>query len=256
MRSLFLSSLVLLAGCSPQEMVERLVPPEDRVLATRYIDLLRSRSFEEIELAFDPSIAGPRLRETLTAMANLLPAGNPTSTKIIGAQRFIDGAGTTTNITFEYEFSGEWVVVNVALLHKQDAVSIVGFNVYPMAGALEELNAFRLEGKSLLHYAVLGLVIALPIFTIYALVACFMTRMPGRKWAWALFILFGVGSVALNWTTGEWEFQPLRLQLLSASATAALYQPWVLSASFPLGAVIFLFRRRRLREPVTEPQQA
>ena len=180
MRSLFLSSLVLLAGCSPQEMVERLVPPEDRVLATRYIDLLRSRSFEEIELAFDPSIAGPRLRETL----------------------------------------------------------------------------FRLEGKSLLHYAVLGLVVALPIFTIYALVACFMTRMPGRKWAWALFILFGVGSVALNWTTGEWEFQPLRLQLLSASATAALYQPWVLSASFPLGAVIFLFRRRRLREPVTEPQQA
>jgi hypothetical protein len=67
-----------------------------------------------------------------------------------------------------------------------------------------------------------------------------------------LFILFGVGNFALDWTTGEWQFAPLHVHLLSASVSANLYGPWVLSVSVPLGALLFLWRRRRLSAP--EPQ--
>ena len=66
------------------------------------------------------------------------------------------------------------------------------------------------------------------------------------KWPWALFILFGIGSFRINWTTGETQLSALALRLLGASVTGTLYGPWILSVSFPLGALAFLFRRKAL----------
>jgi hypothetical protein len=66
-----------------------------------------------------------------------------------------------------------------------------------------------------------------------------------RKWLWVLFILAGVGKFAVNWTSGEWGIAPLSLQLLSASAVASLYGPWILSFSLPLGAIVFLVHAAR-----------
>ena len=73
--------------------------------------------------------------------------------------------------------------------------------------------------------------------------------MAGRKWPWVLFILFGIGSLAVNWTTGETQVSALALRLFSISISGALYGPWVLAVSFPLGALVFLFRRKALTVP-------
>jgi len=64
---------------------------------------------------------------------------------------------------------------------------------------------------------------------------------------WGLFILFGIGKVAVNWTTGQWEASPLALQLFSASAGASLNGPWVFAVSLPLGAIVFLLRRQSIQ---------
>jgi hypothetical protein len=251
MRAAMLWSLILLAGCSQDDLLSRLAPPEDQDLATKYIELLRARNFDEIASASDPRIQGPNLRDTLDEMADLLPGGAPTSRKLVGAQRHVGPEGTSTNVTFEYGFDGQWVLVNVALLRKEEAVTIVGFNVYPMTSSLEEQSQLQLAGKSLLHYSVLALAVGLPLLTIYAFIVCARTQLTGRKWPWLIFILFGIGTFALNWTTGQWEIQPLSFQLLSASAVASLYGPWVVSVSLPLGAVIFLIRRKLGRGVVT-----
>lgn len=71
--------------------------------------------------------------------------------------------------------------------------------------------------------------------------------MIARKWPWMIFILLGVGKVAVNWTTGEWQVMPLAVQLFSVSALSDSYGPWELAVSFPLGAIAFLARRRVLR---------
>ena len=97
-----------------------------------------------------------------------------------------------------------------------------------------------------MQYGVLATAITMAIFTIVVLVACIRTKMKRRKWLWVLFILFGFGKLSVNWATGQWGVMLLAAQLFSASGTAAFFGPWIVSVSLPVGAVLFLIKRRRL----------
>ncbi len=247
LRVLLLALLALVAGCHRQDPMANLVPAADQAMAMYYVDLLRQRKFDDIDRAAVPSAKGPRLYDALLKMADALPEKEaPTSRKLVRAQMHTDQDGTTTNVVFEYDFSGKWVLANVALLRKPGSVSLVGLSVRAIPESLEELHRFRLAGKSAVHYAVLALAILVPLLTLYALVACAREKTSGRKWPWVLFIMFGIGSFTINWTTGETELSALTIRLFGASVAATLYGPWILSVSFPLGALVFLFRRKAL----------
>jgi hypothetical protein len=119
--------------------------------------------------------------------------------------------------------------------------------VYPQSGSLEQRNEFTLGGKSIVEYLVLGFSLVLPLFTLAMLVICIRTRLKGRKWPWILFVICGFGRFAVNWTTGQWDFSPLYVQLFSAGAYATRYGPWTISISIPVGAIIFLLRGKQLK---------
>ena len=84
------------------------------------------------------------------------------------------------------------------------------------------------------------------LITLYALVLCVKTKPLKRKWLWILFILVGFGQFVINWSTGEFQIAPLALQLFSASALASPYGPWIIAVSLPIGAALFIDRRRKL----------
>ena len=235
------------ASCNQRDVASSLVPAADQALAMYYVDLLRARKFDDIDRAAIPSVRGPRLYGALLKNAEALPEKEaPSSRKLVGAQVYTDQEGTKTDVVFEYDFSGKWVLVNVAMLRKPDSVSLAGLSVRAIPESLEEHHRFRLAGKSAAHYVVLALAILFPLLTLYALVACVRTKTSWQRWPWMVFILFGIGSFSINWTTGETQLSPLTVRLFGASATAVLYGPWILSVSFPLGALVFLLRRRVL----------
>jgi|SRR5437762_1712861 len=246
LRFLLLPLLALAAGCSQRGVVSN-VPSADQALAMYYVDLLRARKFDDIDRAAIPSVKGPKLYAALLKMADMLPEKEtPSSSKLVSAQTKTDQDGTTTNMVFEYDFSGKWVLANVELLRKPGSVSLARLSVGAMSESLEEHHRFRLAGKSAAHYVVLALAIMFPLLTLYALVVCFKTTMSWRRWAWMLFILLSIGSFTINWTTGETQLSALAVGVFGASATGALYGPWLLSVSLPLGALVFLLRRRVL----------
>ena len=241
-----LVALFFLSACSQEDLLQKFFTPEDQATAKIYIDRLRTHDFDEIERAADQSIKGPNLRSTLVQMADQIPAQYPTSVKLVGAQTFHLPAGTMTNTTFEYDFGGKWLLANVAVQEKNGTKTIVGFNIYPRSRSLESENHFTLSGKGTTQYLLLAMAISAALLTLYALVACVRTKLPGRKWPWILFIIFGFGTVAVNWTTGQWSIAPLSVQLFSVSATAQFYGPWIVAVSAPVGAIWFLLYRRKL----------
>ena len=244
LRLVLLSLLALVAGCNRQD-VSSLVPAVDQALAMTYVDLLRARKFDDIDRVAIPSVKGPKFYAALLKMAEALPEKEaPSSRKLVGAQVHTDEDGTATSLIFEYDFSGNWVLANVRMLRKPGSVSLVALSVRTIPESLEERHRFRLVGKSAVHYAVLGLAILFPLLTLYALVACVRTTRSRWKWPWALFILLSIGSFTINWTTGETQVSAWTIGLLGASATGAPYGPWMLSVSFPLGALVFLLRRK------------
>jgi hypothetical protein len=236
-----------LAGCNKSDMLQKFASVEDQSLARKYIELLRERQLDEIEKSMDPSLAGPSMNPTLVKMTALFPPGEPTSITLVGAQSFYTSDSSKVNLTFEYGFAGQWLLTNVAFKKQHGTTTIVGFHVYPEPASLEAQNKFELRGKSPMQYAVLGLAIIIPLFTLWALLSCVRTKLKGRKWPWILFILLGVGKFAVNWTTGAWGFAPISVQLFGVSAIAPFYGAWTLAVSLPLGAIVFLLFRGKLR---------
>ena len=184
-------------------------------------------------------------------MAALIPAGEPLSVTLVGDQHFSTPSFQTVNLTYEFRYPGKWLLENVAIKTKDGESTLVGLNVVPIARSLEEQHEFALTGKSPLQYACLGLAVLMPLFTLFTLVVCARTPLKGRKWPWIVFILFGVGAFSVNWATGQFDFSPIRITLLSAGVVAAPLGPWVVSFSLPIGALTFLARRKALSVAAT-----
>ncbi|MES2488638.1 MAG: hypothetical protein V4607_02535 [Pseudomonadota bacterium] len=249
-RILMLFACIFLSACNQSALIEKFSNKEDQAATRHYIDLLRNQNFDAIEFASDSSIKSPELRKTLVRMASVIPKQEPISIKLVGAQSFRSNGVTTVNTTFEYEFSERWLLINVAIKKQGNSNAIVGFSVVPQPASLEEQNKFKLAGKSFGQYLVLVAAIVFPLLSIYALVRCIKLKMPGRKWPWVLFILFGLGNLSINWTTGQWAFAPIAAQFLSVSAMSPMFGgSWTFAISLPLGAVLFLLKKRSSVEP-------
>jgi hypothetical protein len=242
--------LFVLGGCNSVDMLQKFASPAEQALAKSYIDALRQRHFADIVKAADPSMADAALDGQLSAWAGYVPAGEPKSVTLVGAHRLTADDATTVNMTFEYEFPGRWLLFNIALKSQAGKTTIVGFNALPQLKSLEEQNKFTLDGKTPAQYAFLALAVLLPLITLYALVLCIRTPLKGPKWPWLLFVVCGFGNFSLSWATGQWVFAPVAFQLFSASAFATPYGPWTLAVSLPLGAIVFLVLRKRLRAGV------
>jgi hypothetical protein len=240
--------LIILSGCNQngEGLLRQFTPPEDEASATNYISLLRQGGFEHIQKDMDSSMTNAETHDMLVKMAALIPAQEPISVKIIGAQQFNSDEIYKINLSFEYQFPTNWILINVALQRKAGITTIWGFHVRLIPDSLEHLNGFKLTGKNVFQYAIFGLAILIPIFILCALLLCILTKNVKRKWLWIIFILFGFGRITMNWTTGHWQFGLLYFQLFGAGAFAPLYGAWLITVSIPLGAIIFLLKRKQL----------
>ena len=245
-RLVFLLALMLASACSSELSIENLVSEADQAIAKEQILLLRQHKFDVLESRFDPGLKDAALADTLRKMSEMVPAGEPSSVKLVGAQAAVAGNLSELNLTFEYAYTGQWLLINVATRTKGSTFTIIGFNVVPQISSLAEQNSFRIAGKSVLHYIILALGSLAFVVTIYALILCIKTKLKGRKWPWIAFIALGFGTFSINWTTGAWWLSPLSVQLLSVSAFAPYNGPWTIAVSVPLGAVLFLIKRHKL----------
>jgi len=234
-----------LFGCDQAALMKKFTPPEDESIARGYFDQLRQGKLDLVERDLDPSVAGPDTRDKLVEMASLIPPETPVSVKVVGAHLFHGKEYSTTGLTLEYQFPSKWLLFDVTTRKEGGSSTIVGFHVTPQSDSLENLNRFTLTGKSAIHYWLLTLAVCSLTFSVYVLILCIRAKDVKRKWLWMIFVLVGVGGLAINWNTGEITFKILSIYLPCASASHPLYGPWTISVFLPLGAILFLNRQRK-----------
>ncbi|WP_247664474.1 hypothetical protein [Ideonella alba] len=241
---------LLLSACDQQAMFDRFVPKEEAALAKQVVSQLAARDYASVEAQLDPSLRSPDLRSKLEAMAEHIPSGEHISVRTVGAHTNITNSVTSFNLTFEYQYKDSWLLANVVLERRNGKVLVQGIHVTPRSTSLEAENAFTFDGKSALHYAVLVLAVGIPLFVVYALIACVRTQIPKRKWLWLLFVAVGMVQFRFNWTTGAWGVHPFSVALLGAGfAKAGPVAPYIFTLAFPLGAFVFLMKRRSFAQP-------
>jgi hypothetical protein len=239
---------MLLVGCDQQAMFEKLAPAQEVTIAKDLIAKLAERDFTSVEARLGGSLRTPDTRAKLEQIANLIPVEKPKAVRTVGANTMSMNSITTYKLTFEYGYRDQWLIVDTVLERRDDRLTLEGIHVTPAQQSLEAQNRFSFEGKGPLHYLVFAFAIAIPLFVIYTLVVCARTRITKRKWLWLLFVAVGFVQFNFNWTTGAWDLLPIAFSVLGAGfGKMGPVAPWVFTLAFPLGAVIFLVRRRSIQ---------
>lgn len=243
---------ILFVGCDFKEQLkkqlEKFVPKEADKFARAYIDILREGDFEQAEKLLDPQVVTSKTRSKLQEGANLLKKGELISMEIVGVNIFETKDKSRNSLTYQLQFKDTWLLVIVIVDDISGKQQIYGVNVKTIPKSLEEINAFTLSGKSFRHYIILLLAAFIPVFMIYTIVLCVRTKMK-RKWLWIILILIGVGKYNFNWTSGQMGYQPISLLIPGTLAfKGGPYAPWIISISIPLGALLFILKRRKMRK--------
>lgn len=239
-------AILTLVGCDQKAWFEKFIPKEEAEFSKNYLALFQSRDFETIEAKIDPNLKNAQLRPKLEQIAAFFPAERPNDIQTVGAQTFSNADTTQVNLTFQYVYPRKWLLANVVLQKKGSDTVVTGVNVQPLRDSLENINRFTFEGKGITHFAILSFAIIVPLFIVTAIILCIKTPIPKRKWLWILFILFGFVQVNLNWSDGNLNINPFYFQILGAGFwKASQYGPLLLSVSVPIGAIVFLLRRKK-----------
>ena len=238
---------VFLAGCDDSVFMKKLVPPEDEAVARNYVEMLRRGEIDQIQRQLDPSVAQAGDREKLVQLSGMFPAEGPQSSKVVGVHFYHNKEYSTSEISLEYELRDRWLLARIVTKQEGENSTLLGINITQTADSLENLNRFSLLGKSAVQYLFLVAAISSVGFTFYVFVLCARTELGRKKWLWLLIVLVGVGKLSVNWVTGECAFTPIAIYLPCAQATRPFYGPWTIAVSFPVGALLFLSHRWKMK---------
>lgn len=248
--SMLAASALLLQGCGIPGSPEAFHKTAEAAYLQASLDRLAAQDYAALEASFDERVDRANVRQALQQMHALLPKGAPLGREPVqwNFQKKFNGEGERiANVAIQYAYpSSQWILVSATLSGEPDKLRLAGFHVQPLPASLADVNAFTLQGKSLVHYVFLLMAPVSLGIALFAFVVCLRTKGLKRKWLWALFTLMTVSSFTLNWTTGETDVQMLRVFLLGWGVTRfGWLAPWVVTVPIPLGALVFLWKHGR-----------
>jgi hypothetical protein len=248
--------LFYLAGCDAFDLdvVEK---EESALFFKAHLDNMVQGDFEGIIEVMTEELTDGFTPELQQQLLSFIPKSKPDHVVLVGFNRnftasVASGTSTTIDYTYEYQFGDKSVLLYGQVINVGSDMKISGLNLQTQDQTLKEKNAFNLWVSDL-HYFILLLVIALPIYILYALVQCIRTPLPRLKWLWIVVILFGLGGFQFDWTTGDLSLFLFNWRLLGSGYEYTEYGPVILSFSIPVGAVLFLRKRRNLISKELKP---
>jgi hypothetical protein len=251
--------LALLAGCFDQKgLFNKLIPEAEDQFARKFLESVRAGDMPGTLALLDGSTEEAATRQGLEDLRRLFTQSALVEIETIGFQMnwtlsADDQRRRVTRLDYQLSLEKHWLSGTVILVGEGDQLKVNTARFNPLPASLGVLNAFTLEGKSVLHFVVLAFAMIVPLFCLTALVICIKTKVR-RKWLWILFILLPLGMFRLNWTNGAWETQILSINLLGGGIVrSGLYAPWILSVGLPVGAVLFLVWRKSLTISTVPP---
>lgn len=187
-----------------------------------------------------PEITDAKVAELRT----VTQPGAPQSTKVLHWTATSGNGADSYSIIQRLDYAQQTVILNTVAVRQNGGPWLIDglhFNSVSRAQA-DAASGFSLSNKSPAQYAMLVAMGLFPLICISA-VAVAAWR---RRWGWMIGSLFGFSQIALNWTTGEWGFQPIYISLLGAGAFkgAGPFDPWILSIAIPIPAILFWLLKR------------
>ena len=250
--------VLVFAACSSERILSKVAPPEADTYARAFFETMRAGTPEDAKRQLSPAVLQNQasLDSVQSLRQQFAALGVLDSAKVTNGQVFFTSGSAPTRRVLMYELWGHRAIAlaEIEILEDGAERSVNGLQIQPIAKSLEATNGF-LANAGPAQVAVLLVAIGLALFEIVTAVIVAMTPMP-RRWLWALFALFGVGSFAMNWTTGAVSSSLFSFQLIGSIQRVGLAGPWFISVSFPLGAIVALRKRSQALTTSAIPPRA
>lgn len=219
-------------------------------LVARFVALMRQGDLEPARTLFDadalPKIESKALLLLHHALERL---DDPELVFVHHAVEAPDGTGRREARAYQLRDTASSILLILKIRTRDAEPRIDHVEWQPAPLDLRERFPFVLGGVPPLLHLVLAAAIAVPLLTLYALLLCWRRR-PGAWGAWMLFILLGVGRLSVLWLPSPFHSSYVRVTPFWIQPFGAglekdpSYDPWTLSVSLPLGALVFLASRR------------
>lgn len=238
--------LLFLTSCSNEEFKENLIPQAESKFAQDYLDKLRIKDYEFIKSHMHPELLAKVEQNILDQLYSYFPTGELIATELIGSNVHVFNGVWSASFSFESKYTGGWSTSNVSMTKDQDTLLVTSINVYQIPDSQKVLTAFANAEITFTKVLILIFTFVSPILMFITCISVYRTELL-NKWRWYLLSFVGIGSVAINWTTGEVFTKVATIKLLGFSATAASeYAPFIFSLTLPIGAIIYWSKRSQL----------
>jgi len=199
------------------------------------------------------------MRPIVQRAAAYFPVAEPKSLNLVAFLENKEKSGT--DMAFEYAFPHGWILARVSIVRTNGVLLLGGFYVNHVTMPVGDLLAMHWSQHGLRDSLWLAAAIIEPVFILGVLVLCVRTPIPKRKWLWLIFIAFGWLQLTLDWHNGAWHANPLGFQLLGSGYLVPMkYPPLIwplyLTISIPVGAILFLFKRKQFLTAKSIPSQS
>jgi hypothetical protein len=246
--------IMALIGCSAEGILRPAAESPEGQFAQRTVESLVAGRVEDVRSSLTGGSASADVDKKLAALAAIYSGHAVAPPKLIRFRMEQDANGQRAHaFLFDSAYDDGHVLTTVIIRSKGEGEHAMELNAQKLTKADEEANSFSLKRAGPIHYAFLLAALANPCLIVLALVRWVRTRRDLRKkWLWLPAIVLGLGGIGLQWTTGRIVELQFSVQPFGVSFTRTPYEPWMLYISLPLGAILFL-RRRKPRAPIAEP---
>ena len=220
--------------------------PAAETTARAFYDDLRHGSYESLQARFPARLRNPAALAEILRLKVLIPAGEPRASRVVAWNRSeIPGQGPSESIAVEYDYPGRSTLLSLVLAHpigQSSGWEVATVKLNAATDAQLERNGFGLGGKSAAQLGFLAYVIAAPLTMLFAMIKVAATPGLKNRWLWIALSSVGVMALRMDWASGVLNIDWFSVQVGGAyiGSGPSRFDPWVLAATFPIGALLIL----------------
>ncbi len=215
---------------------------------------------EALKTKSTPELVADLTPENLALVRGYIPPGTPKSAKMISwNSTSMAGGSGAANMRHLYDYGDKQIIATTGLVREAGRPwKVQSFHVQTAAAGEMAANDFTLTGKPFFQLGFLLAVILSPLLMIAALVQVIRRKGLRHKWFWGIVSFIGLFSFQMNWTTGFIGVQWLTIQFLGfgITSTGTGLDPWILTCTLPVGAILILTRVWAKPKKPTPPEES
>lgn len=246
---LLIIAILSTTACSNyyEGFIKTILPADVDAFARTCMEEAIKNDVDNIIKRISPEDRNEGLRSEFQQLSKYMQKGELVKVTTAGVQTITAQGSTSYDITYELQYSRGWQVANFLLAKQGDNILLKGLQVNDLKDSLVVLNRFTFKDKTMMHYLFFVLNVIYLVVVGSSFVLCIRTKNLRRKWLWLIITLLGAIGFSFNWTTGAFEVNPLTFGFnISTFVSLFEYMPSILKFYVPVGAIVFLIKRRRM----------